>query len=251
MKKILVTGASGFVGNYVVSELLKNNYQVIASASSERNIKSKEWFSRVQFVPFNFKDFVQEENYFHFFNEPDLLIHLAWEGLPNYKSLFHFEENLPGHYAFLKNLITHGLSDITVTGTCLEYGLKEGKLSEDMVTNPSNSYAIAKDTLRKFLEQLQSVQPFHLKWIRLFYMYGAGQNPNAIFSQLEKAIANNEEVFNMSKGEQERDYLSIGKVASYIKSIATQNKITGIINCCSGKPVKLKDLVRKFLEEKK
>jgi len=120
---------------------------------------------------FNFKDFVQEENYFHFFNEPDLLIHLAWEGLPNYKSLFHFEENLPGHYAFLKNLITHGLSDITVTGTCLEYGLKEGKLSEDMVTNPSNSYAIAKDTLRKFLEQLQSVQPFHLKWVRLFYMY--------------------------------------------------------------------------------
>lgn len=250
MKKVLVTGASGFLGNYVVSELLRNNYPVIASASSEKNISSRAWFEKVHFVPFDLKNFKQEENYFQLFHQPDLLIHLAWEGLPNYKSLFHFEENLPRHYAFLKNLITHGLSDVTVSGTCLEYGLKEGKLSEDMVTNPSNAYAIAKDTLRKFLEQLQSVQLFHLKWVRLFYMYGAGQNPSSLFSQLERAIANNEGVFNMSGGEQERDYLPIEKVAGYIKAIALQNQVSGIINCCSGKPVKLKELVREFLKEK-
>ena len=39
MKKILVTGASGFIGNYVIEELLKNNYSVIATSANPDNIK--------------------------------------------------------------------------------------------------------------------------------------------------------------------------------------------------------------------
>jgi len=34
---------------------------------------------------------------------PDILVHLAWDGLPNYKSLHHFETELPKHYRFLKS----------------------------------------------------------------------------------------------------------------------------------------------------
>lgn len=251
MKKVLVTGASGFIGNYVVSELLKSNCRVIATATSEKNIGSKSWFEKVEFIPFDFREFKQEENYFKVFQQPDLLIHLAWEGLPNYKSLFHIEENLFRHYSFLKNLITNGMSDITVAGTCLEYGFQEGMLKEEMVTNPSTSYAVAKDSLRKFLQQLQAIHPFSLKWVRLFYMYGQGQNPGSIFSQLEKAIANKDQVFNMSGGEQIRDYLSVEEVAKNVSSISLQNKISGIINCCSGKPVKLKDMVMELIREKR
>ena len=46
----------------------------------------------------------------------------------------------------------------------------------------------------------------------------------------------------MSGGEQERDYLPIEKVAEYIVTIALQDNISGIINCCSGKPIKVKQL---------
>jgi len=123
MKKILVTGATGFIGNYVVKELLKNNYQVIASSANEENAKQFSWFSQVEYVAFNFENFDQDINYVSFFGNPKAVIHLAWEGLPNYKSLFHFEGNLPRHYAFLKNLITNGIKDITVTGICFEYGM--------------------------------------------------------------------------------------------------------------------------------
>ena len=81
-------------------------------------------------------------------------------------------------------------------------------------------------------------------------MYGRGQNPNSLLSQLEKALATGEKVFNMSGGEQIRDFMPVEEVASAIVSIAFQNKISGIINCCSGKPVKVMDFVRSYLREK-
>lgn len=251
MKKVLVTGASGFIGEYVILELLKNNCTVIATSATVDKAAAKSWYSRVKFIPFNFKDYSESINYYQYFDKADALIHLAWEGLPNYKSLFHYEDNLPRHYSFIKNLITNGLTDITVTGTCFEYGFKEGCLTEDLETNPANAYAVAKDTLQKFLTQLQSVHPFVFKWVRLFYMYGKGQNPNSIFSQLERAIENNQKTFNMSGGEQVRDYLQVEQVACYISKIALQNEVTGIINCCSGKPVKLKELIQNYVEERK
>jgi dTDP-6-deoxy-L-talose 4-dehydrogenase (NAD+) len=250
MKKILVTGATGFIGNYVVQELLKNNYQVIASSMNEEKAKQFSWFPRVKYVASNFQYFDETTNYALFFDSPDAIIHLAWEGLPNYKSLFHFETNLPLQYKFLKNLIINGIKDITVTGTCFEYGMEDGCMSEDMQPKPANPYALAKDSLRKFLQELRKVEPHMLKWIRLFYMYGNGQNPNSLLSQLDKALANGDKVFNMSGGEQTRDYLPVEKVAEYIVKIALQNKVTGIVNCCSGKPLAVKSLVEKYLAEK-
>src|SRR6185437_12073848 len=122
------------------------------------------------------------------FNRPDFLIHLAWKGLPNYKQLFHFEEVLPEQYSFIKKLISQGLKDVTVTGTCLEYGMQQGGLAETMPAMPSNPYAIAKNTLRCFLEEYQKFVPFNFKWVRLFYMYGKGQSASSVLSQLDKAL---------------------------------------------------------------
>ena len=252
MKKILVTGATGFIGNYVITQLLQNeNWQVIASSSSIKKATATEWFNRVSYIPFNLENFDDDVDYYQYFGKPDALIHLAWEGLPNYKAAFHTEENLPRHYSFLSNCITNGLKDVTVTGTCFEYGMQEGCLTENLETKPANAYAIAKNNLRKQLEQLQTDNDFYLKWVRLFYMYGAGQSPNSLFSQLDKALENKEPFFDMSGGEQERDYLPVEKVAANITEIATQNKVTGIINCCSGKPVTVKQLVLDYLQEKK
>lgn len=251
MKKVLVTGASGFIGNYVIEELLRHGYLVIATSSDEMKARETSWFPQVKYIPFNLKEFNDSINCYSFFEEPDLMIHLAWEGLPNYKKAFHIEENLPRHLAFLKNIINNGLKDLLVTGTCFEYGMKDGCLKEDMETGPANAYAIAKDTLRRTLEVFAAEKQIHFKWVRLFYMYGKGQSPNSLFSQLDKALANGEPVFNMSSGEQERDYLPVKEVAVNIVSIAMQNKVQGIINCCSAKPVAIKDLVQQYLADKK
>jgi len=247
MKKVLVTGATGFIGNYVVKELLRSNCKVIASSSHRDKASLKEWFSDVDYRAFDLSDFNTALDYYNFFGKPDILIHLAWEGLPNYKASFHLEQNLPRHFAFLENMIQHGLKSLTVTGTCFEYGMQEGCLTEEMEVYPANPYAIAKNTLREKLQQLEVNHPFSLRWVRLFYMYGKGQNPNSLLSQLSRALENKEEVFNMSGGEQMRDFLPVEKVADYIVKIAMQEKVKGIINCCSGKPVTVLQLVEEYM----
>ena len=248
--KILVTGATGFIGNYVVNELLKNNCQVIATSLHEEKAKTSSWFSQVKYIPFDLKNFDDGTNYYSFYEEPDAMIHLAWEGLPNYKDAFHLDENLPRHLAFLTNLINNGLTNLSVTGTCFEYGMKDGCLSEEMDCAPANAYAVAKNELRIQLQQLNASQSFKFKWIRLFYMYGEGQSVKSLISQLETALDNNEPHFNMSGGQQVRDFLPVEEVAANIVKIALQNKVLGIINCCGGKPVTVRSFVEDYIKVK-
>jgi nucleoside-diphosphate-sugar epimerase len=246
--KVLVTGATGFIGNYVINELLRHEHNVIATSRDSDKARNCKWFPQVQYIPCDLN--VVQDNFFQFFQQPELLIHLAWEGLPNYKDLFHLDKNLFSNYRFLKNMIEHRLKSLVVTGTCFEYGMQCGALNEDMEAKIDNPYGLAKDTLRKFLEQLQKKINFDLKWARLFYMYGKGQSPKSILSQLDRALENGETTFKMSGGEQLRDYLPVEKVAEYIVKIAMQDKVLGIINCCSGTPISIRKLVENYLEKK-
>jgi dTDP-6-deoxy-L-talose 4-dehydrogenase (NAD+) len=246
--KVLLTGATGFIGNYVVEELLKYNFDVIASGLETKQKIYSHWLEKVTYIQADLNE--SREDWFSFLREPEMIIHLSWQGLPNYKKLFHLERNLPNNYFFLKNMIENGLKKVVVIGTCLEYGMQSGKLKEDLEPKPDNPYALAKDCLRKFLEQLQKRFDFNLKWIRLFYIYGKGQSTNSILSQLEAALERNEKVFNMSGGEQLRDYLPVEKVAEYIVKISLQDKIGGVINCCSGEPIPIRKLVENYLIEK-
>jgi len=250
MDKILVTGATGFIGHYVVTELLQKGYEVIASSVHKEKAEAAPWYDQVRYVPFDLEEFDPATDYYQFFGKPDRLLHLAWEGLPQYKSAFHLEINYPRHAAFLTNLVSHGLSDITTTGTCFEYGMREGCLSEDMPALPDNPYAMAKDKLRQHLEALQKRDPFVLRWARLFYMYGRGQNPKSLFSQLDNALEKGDTMFNMSGGQQVRDFLPVEEVARYIVRIALQKEVAGIINVCSGKPVTVQLLVEDYLKKK-
>jgi len=246
--RVLVTGATGFIGNYVVRELLKYNFDIIASGIEQKNDLPYNRFKKVNYIQADLNE--SRDDWFSFFNKPDMLIHLSWQGLPNYKELFHLEKNLPNNYFFIKNMVKKGCKKIVGIGTCLEYGMQSGVLKEDLVTKPDNPYALAKDSLRNFIYELSKKFDFDLKWIRLFYMYGKGQSPNSILSQLESSLQRKDKVFNMSGGEQIRDYLPVEKVAEYIVKISKQDKISGIINCCSGKPISIKELVENYLAKK-
>lgn len=251
MKKVLVTGASGFLGDHIIPVLLKMDYEVIATSKNENKAKKLKWIDSVHYIQFDYNDSEPQDNLFELFQKPDLMIHLAWQGLPNYNELFHFEKNLPANYLFIKNLIENGLKKISIAGTCLEYGMKEGCLDETIDAAPDNPYALAKDTLRKFIQELNKKIDFDYNWIRLFYVYGRGQGKNSIISQLEDAIDKKEKYFNMSGGEQVRDYLKVEMVAEYITKISVQNKFNGLFNCCSGKPISIKDFVEDYLKRKK
>jgi dTDP-6-deoxy-L-talose 4-dehydrogenase (NAD+) len=247
--KVLVTGASGFIGDYVIRELLKRGITVVATSAHKDKAAAKDWFDQVTYVEYDMASC--DTNLLERFHHPEKLIHLAWPGLPAYKELFHFEKNLPEQYTFIRQLVTEGLTDITITGTCLEYGMKEGALSVDMPADPAIPYALAKDTLRKFLVQLQTKHPFCLKWVRLFYVYGKGQSEKSLFSQLEAAIRDQQPQFNMSRGEQVRDFIHVTDTAAEIADTALNIAGSGIFNCCSEKPVTVRQMVENYLHENK
>ena len=247
--KILVTGASGFVGQHVISQLLERGHAVTAVARDEAKARNFAWFNHVRFIACDIH--LPTTNPFGLFGQPDAAIHLAWSGLPNYSGLFHFEENLPVGYRFLKSMVEGGVNHLLVAGTCFEYGMQSGGLTEDMPTAPANPYALAKDTLRKFLQSLQLQHTFTLQWARLFYMYGEGQSPNSLLAQLDRAIEEGLSAFNMSGGEQLRDYLPVKEVASRLVSLLDYPECDGIVNVCSGVPISVRRLVERHLMERK
>lgn len=244
--KIIVTGATGFVGQHLVRALLVRGHQVVAVARSLKRARSMLWFNDVDFFAWD----IHCGGPLPGWGSHDALIHLAWPGLPNYSELFHFERNLPGDYDFLSAMIKSGTPKIMVTGTCLEYGMQNGMLSEDMPTMPNNPYALAKDTLRRYLMAMQTTTPFILQWVRLFCMYGEGQSPNSLFAQLDRAIERGDLVFNMSGGEQLRDYLPVEEVVRKLALLIERPDCNGIFNCCSDTPISVRRLVEERVAAK-
>ena len=244
--RILLTGSTGFLGKYVMKELADRKLEVVAAV---RRIPKK-GAGNTKYVEFDLARLNENENYFDYFGRPDLCIHLAWEGLPNFKDEFHLKINLPQHFLFLENLLRNGLKDLTVTGTCLEYGLKEGELSEEMNCSPVTAYGEAKLELYKELEVAAAQHDAALKWLRLFYMFGEGQNERSLIPQLEKALLRGDESFPMSGGEQQRDFLPVETIAEYIVQLALRPDWKGISNVCSGRPQRVIDFVIDYLKHK-
>lgn len=245
--RVVVTGATGFVGRHVVSALLREGHAVTAVARDEARAQAMPWFGDVKFVAHDIHRSDASADARSLFGEPEVLMHLAWKGLPAYKDLFHIEENLPGNYHFVKSMIEAGTRQVLVAGTCFEYGLRNGCLGEDAPTAPVTAYGLAKDTLRKFLELLTRDGKTVFQWGRLFYMYGPGQHEKSLLAQLDRAVENGDTAFNMSGGEQLRDYLPVEEVGARLVKLMAHPEYNGTTNICSGEPISVRRLVERHL----
>lgn len=244
--RVLVTGATGFVGRHVVAALVARGHSVVAASRTRRTAASMPWFGQVSYVECDVqRDFAR---LLEAQPPPDVLLHLAWPGLPNYRDFFHLHENLPADLRFLSAAVSRGVPRLMVAGTCLEYGMQFGPLEENGDTRPTTAYGLAKDTLRKSLQLLQGSLPFTLQWVRLFYMYGEGQNPKSLLATLDRAIDEGLPAFNMSAGDQLRDYLPIEAVAGHFARLVEHPECSGVINCCSGRPVSVRQMVEQRCE---
>lgn len=244
--KVAVTGASGFLGRHVVAALAGRPVDLAVMARDPARLGPLPDGATVlegdMAAPM--------PSLIAALAGSDAVIHLAWEGLPNYRATRHFEVELPRQFAFLKALAAAGARSLLVTGTCFEYGMVDGCLREDRAALPDNPYGFAKDALRRQLGFLQRERPFALTWSRLFYMYGPGQAPGALYSQLMTAVAEGRESFDMSGGEQLRDFSPVEEVARRLADLALLRADAGIVNVCSGRPRSVRALVEGWLEEK-
>ena len=237
--KVIITGATGFIGQHLTPLFLRANYDILAIVRDEEKAKSFSWFKDVKFI---FADLNKEEINV-IINDKVTLIHLVWGDIHNYNSPNHLKNNLPNSLSFLKKMAEKGVRQILVAGTCFEYGIQCGALDVNMETKPNTLYGVSKDNLRKKMQEYQKSKKFIFQWARLFYMYGKGQNKSSLISQLDEAIIKKIE-FKMSGGKQIRDYLPVQKVAKNLFELV-EKKEGGIFNICSGIPISIEELVKK------
>ncbi|MEO8019595.1 MAG: NAD(P)-dependent oxidoreductase [Pseudomonadota bacterium] len=243
--RIVVTGASGFVGRHVVRALLARGHAITAVGRNVEHAAVHDWFAQVRFVTADVH--APPADLHAMFGDADVVVHLAWPGLPNHRQAFHLHENLPNDFAFLRALVLAGYRRLLVVGTCLECSPRDGCYTEDMDGEPTLPYALAKARLRRQLLELQNEHAFVLQWARLFYMYGEGQHPASLLAQLDRAVDSGAAAFDMSGGEQVRDFSPVTEMARKIAAIAEHPEWSGVTNVCSGQPITVRALVEQHL----
>lgn len=239
--RILVTGANGYLGQGIVKKLLDNGNEVIATDFAIDDIDERA--CRVS------ANLFQINNPYEFFKKPNVVLHLAWrDGFKHY-SIAHIQD-LPLHYSFLSQM-AGSVERIVVMGSMHEIGFWEGSINENTPTNPQSLYGISKNALRQGLEVLQKNIDFDLQWIRGFYIVGNTHAGCSIFSKIVTAEEAHEKLFPFTMGTNQYDFLDYEEFCNQVVAVVEQNKVLGIINCCSGYPESLGNRVERFLKENK
>lgn len=237
--QILLSGASGYIGRNLKRALEMDGHDVIPLKVFLPNEKSLA--EQKKFVDQRLSHLKKREQ------SIDVFIHLAWMNTNDWGSEQHLSINEPLSYYLIERLFNLGVPKFVCVGSCLEYGMLEGKLDEELEVKPENNYAKAKVRLFERLQGLSIRKDFSLSWLRLFYVYGGDQPENTLFGSLKRHLNQKNYVFPMSGGQQVRDYIHINEVCYKVSLIASHINATGIINICSGKAIVLEEQVRNWL----
>ena len=239
--KFAVTGANGYIGRYIVKAMLDRGNSVTAVDIAFNDVDSRA--ERILMSVFDDNKDVYEE-----LGRPDVCIHMAWRNGFVHNNFSHIED-LPKHVNFLSNMIEGGLKQVVVMGSMHEVGYWEGAIDENTPTNPQSFYGIAKNALRQSLDTITAGKDVCVQWVRGYYILGDDLHNQSIFTKILKAAQEGKETFPFTSGKNKYDFISVQELADQIALVAMQNKVDGIINCCTGRPVSLAEQVEKFISD--
>ena len=240
-KKILVTGAGGYIGRHVVKKLCDMGMRVIAADLHTDGIDQ-----RAQIADLDI--FSGETDIFERLGSPDICLHMAWKDGFVHNSPAHME-CLSSHFTFIKNMLDKGLKHIAIMGTMHEVGYHEGAIDENTPCCPISQYGIAKNALRQSVFLLVKDKDVCLQWLRAYYIYGDDKRNNSIFAKIVLAEEAGQKEFPFTTGKNLYDFISVDELAEQIAECVAQTEVCGIIKCCTGKPMSLAEKVEGFIAE--
>ena len=228
--KIFVTGITGFIGRRLLETFSPSDEIYVLCRRDTGNLpghvhviqgdleSSDELFSRLVTI------------------RPDVCIHLAWEGIPDYG----FEQslrNLEHSSRLLRHLVEEcGCKKIIATGSCWEYGKTFGSCCEDDPCQGGNYFVWAKRALCDFGLILASRYQISFIWTRLFYVYGIGQRSGSLIPTITEALLKGERPAIQTPSNSS-DFVYVDDVVDALFQIARQDTITGIYNLGTGMTV--------------
>ena len=240
--KVLVTGANGYIGRHVVKALLDKGVDVIAC-----DVVTNEVDDRAECRTLNLFG-LSGGNVYKELGSPDVCLHMAWRNGFVHNASTQIGD-LSAHYNFLTSMIDGGLKQLAVMGTMHEVGYWEGAIDEHTPCNPISMYGIAKDTLRRAMILYTQQKGCILQWLRAYYILGDDKRNNSIFCKLLLAAEEGKKTFPFTTGKNQYDFITVDKLANQLLAVVMQKEVTGIINCCTGKPQSLADRVEQFIRE--
>jgi len=236
--KFLVTGATGFIGKSLLRLLIQQGHSVLA-ISRTKNVEFQQ--DKIIWIQSSLQLDEGSMNSIREF-EPEVLIHLAWEKIPD----FSYEtsvENLNHQLAFFRNIFKiNSLEKIIVTGSCWEYNKKIGFCVETENVVSSNYFTWAKNSLRDFLqfECLQNNITFI--WTRVFYVYGPDQRKESLLPTVIQNIQS-KTVPTIRTPSNSNDFIYIDDVIEGLLHFARQKIHSGIYNLGWGKSISIIDII--------
>lgn len=224
--KIFVTGGTGFVGRHAVAELQKHGHTLLILSRGAHTPSRK-----TRYLHGDLSTLSRWEKYVKRF-KPDAALHMAWEGIPDYGP-----ENSMRNFVYGMNLI-RALGDakckkIVVTGSCWEYGVEAGRVSEDDPLTIEKPFPAAKVALHRIGAAAADAYGMRLVWGRIFYVYGPGQKSTSLIPYLIESNLRGEmpRAKNPNGG---NDFVYVGDVARALRLLVEKNTKSSLFNLGSG-----------------
>jgi len=239
--RILVTGAGGFVGAAVVKAAVAAGHEVVALVRNDTS-RLTSIADRISMQRVDLADTTAVAALLHS-AKPAIVIHSAWEGVGGALRSGDIQlDNIRTTVALADAAIAAGARKFVGIGSQAEYGRYDRKIVETDLPQPTMLYGAAKLAACHLAAQRCREAGMAFAWLRLFSVYGAGDNSNWLIPSAALALVRGKPPL-CTAGTQKWDYLHIDDVADGVLAAATSDRATGVFNLSSGNPVAVRQIV--------
>lgn len=245
--RVLVSGATGFVGSFLVKRLAEDGHHIsilVRSGSSFKRIE--DIITKLKIICVDYTNLEDYENQI-LENDPEIFFHLGWYGVEN--TLHNDDDvismNLKTSISISKIILKSNIKTFIALGSQAEYGPYTSVINESYSANPTTLYGIAKLATYNIFNYYLKTKEIRFVWLRLFSSYGPSDNANWLIPYLIKTLAENKSPA-LTKGEQIWDYIYIDDVITAMMACANNEKSRGLYNLGSGIGYPLKMVITKI-----